>query len=79
MADYQDSDGGQVEGESYCMKKSWQARNVDSTNQAMGYSDSADLANTPKAPTVMQGEKSNPQLAPNMPAANSNDRKGKAS
>lgn len=79
MADYQDSDGvkGAVESESYCMP-SWQKRNVDSMNQAMGYHDMSDLANTPKAPTAMEGEKRNVQLEPNMPAANSNDRKGKA-
>lgn len=80
MADYQNADGvnGQVESEQYCMKKSWQARNVDSTNQAMGYNDMADLANTPKPPTRMEGEKRNVQLDPKMPAASSNDRKGKA-
>lgn len=80
MADYDDAAGvkGQVENEKYCMKESWQARNVDATNKAMGYSDMADLANTPKAPTSMEGETRNVQLDPKMPNAASNDRKGKA-
>lgn len=80
MADYQNADGvnGQVEGESYCMKKSWQARNVDEMTQKMGYHDANDLANTPKPPTRMEGEHRNTQLEPKMPMANSNDRKGKA-
>ncbi len=77
---YEDADGvsGQVENESYCMKKSFQARNVDEMTNAMGYHDMGDLANTPKAPTVMKGEKRNTQLEPNMPKANMNDRKGSA-
>ncbi len=75
---YEDGENGQVENESYCMKKSWQARNVDQMTNAMGYHDMGDLANTPKAPTVMKGEKRNSQLEPNMPKASSNDRKGKA-
>lgn len=78
MADYDDGDKGQVEYESYCMKKSWQARNVDEMTQKMGYHDMSDLANTPRAPTKMEGEKRNMQLEPNMPLASSNDRKGKA-
>lgn len=80
MAEYSNADGvsGQVENESYCMKKSWQARNVDEMTNAMGYHDMSDLANTPKAPTRMEGEKRNVQLEPNMPNAKSNDRKGKA-
>lgn len=80
MAGYEDSEGvnGQVENESYCMKKSFQARNVDEMTNAMGYHDMGDLANTPKAPTVMKGEKRNVQLEPNMPKANMNDRKGSA-
>lgn len=80
MADYENADGvnGQVEGESYCMKKSWQARNVDEMTREMGYHDMADLANTPKPPTRMEGEKRNVQLEPKMPKANMNDRKGKA-
>lgn len=68
---------GAVENEQYCMP-SWQKRNVDEMSQKMGYHDMSDLANTPKAPTQMQGEKRNVQLAPNMPNAGSNDRKGKA-
>lgn len=80
MAEYGNADGvsGQVEGESYCMKKSFQARNVDSMTNAMGYHDMSDLANTPKAPTPAKGEKRNVQLEPSMPKASANDRKGKA-
>ncbi len=80
MADYQNADGvnGQVEGEQYCMKKSWQARNVDEMSQKMGYHDMNDLANTPRPPNSFQGEKRNVQLEPKMPLASSNDRKGKA-
>lgn len=80
MSEYQNADGanGQVENEAYCMKKSFQARNVDSMTNAMGYHDMSDLANTPKAPTEMKGEKRNSQLEPKMPKANANDRKGKA-
>ncbi len=70
MADYSNADGvnGQVEQEQYCMKKSWQARNVDEMSDKMGYHDMGDLANTPKPPTQMQGEKRNVQLEPNMPS-----------
>jgi hypothetical protein len=78
MADNDDGASGQVENESYCMKKSWNARNVDQMTQAMGYHDMSDLANTPKAPTQMKAEKRNVQLAPGMPSPGSNDRKGSA-
>ena len=80
MASYDDVDGvkGQVENEQYCMKKSWQARNVDEMSNAMGYHDMRDLANTPRPPNGLQGEKRNVQLEPKMPKANENDRKGKA-
>jgi hypothetical protein len=76
MAEYDDIDGvkGQVEGESYCMKKSWQARNVDEMTKAMGYHEMSDLANTPKPPTKMEGEKRNTQLEPKMPSPMHNDR-----
>jgi hypothetical protein len=62
MTDYSDGVGGQAENEAYCMKKSFQAKNVDSMNEKMGYNNMSDLANTPKAPTKMMGAKSNPQL-----------------
>lgn len=64
MADYK-ADGA-VENEEYCMP-SFQKRNVDSMNKAMGYHNMADLANTKKAPVAMEGAKSNPQLNPKMP------------
>lgn len=77
MSDYNESGKGAVENEAYCMP-SWQKRNVDEMTQKMGYHDMGDLANTPKAPTSMKGEKRNVQLDPHMPNANQNDRKGKA-
>ena len=69
MAEYSAADGvsGQVENESYCMKKSWQARNVDEMSDKSGYHDMKDLANTPHPPTQMEGEKRNVQLDPVMP------------
>lgn len=77
MADYKDGNYGAVEEMQYCMP-SWQKRNVDEMSQKMGYHDMNDLANTPKPPTQMQGEKRNVQLDPKMPAPNSNGGKGKA-
>lgn len=69
MADYQNADGvnGQVEETQYCMKRSWQARNVDEMSEKSGYHDMNDLANTPKPPNSLQGEKRNVQLDPVMP------------
>lgn len=55
-----------VEGEQYCMP-SWQKRNVDEMSTKMGYHDMSDLANTPKPPTKMHGEKRNLQVGPQMP------------
>ncbi len=77
MAEYGDGEAGQVEGESYCMKKNWNARNTDSMNQAMGYHTMSDLANTPKPPTEHKAEKSNPQVGPKGANSSKNDRKGK--
>jgi hypothetical protein len=61
---YDDGEAGQVEGMSYCMKRSIEAKNVDSMSEAMGYHNMADRANTPKPPTQMKAAKSNPQLSP---------------
>ncbi len=63
------SDNSPVENKQYCMP-SMQKRNVDSMNKDMGYHNMADQANTPKAPTSMEGAKKNVQLAPQ--AANGN-------
>lgn len=73
-----DGDGGQVENESYCLKKSFNARNVDSMTQQMGYKNLSDLANTPKPNTPATGEKRNTQLGPKSADSSMNDRKGKA-
>jgi hypothetical protein len=55
---------GQVENNPYCMDKSWQARNVKQMNQASGYHDMSDLANTKQPPTSMMGAKANEQEGP---------------
>lgn len=57
-------ENGQVENNPYCMEKSWQSRNVKQMNQAMGYDDMKDLANSKQPPTNMSGAKSNPQEGP---------------
>ena len=59
-----DGVNGQVENESYCMKKSFEARNVDSMSEAMGYHNMSDLANNAKAPVPMKADKQNLQLGP---------------
>ena len=66
--DYSSADGvdSAVENEQYCMP-SWNKRNTDEMSDKMGYHDMGDLANTGRAPTMMKGEKSNPQLEPVMP------------
>jgi hypothetical protein len=78
MANYDDGEMGQVENESYCMKKSWNARNTDEMSQKMGYHDMADLANTSRPPTPVKAAKSNPQMGPEAANSMRNDRKGKA-
>ena len=72
MAEYNDADGvdGQVENDPYCMDKSWQSRNVKQMNDASGYHNMADLANSSTPPTMMKGEKMNKQLGPEMPGDN---------
>lgn len=78
MSNYDDGSESQVEGMSYCMKKSWNARNVDEMTQKMGYHDMADLANTSRPPTPVKAAKSNPQMGPEAANPSKNDRKGKA-
>jgi hypothetical protein len=78
MAEYGDGAAGQVENEQYCMKKSWNARNVDDMNSKMGYHDMSDLANTSRPPTRATGEKTNAQMGPKAANAKMNDRHGKA-
>lgn len=73
-----DGESGQVMNESYCMKKSFNVRNVDEMNEKMGYHSMSDLANTPKAPTPSKAMKSNPQVGPEAANSSKNDRKGKA-
>lgn len=58
------SSDGEVSNESYCMKGSMQAKNVDQMNQAMGYNNSADLANCKSFPVSMVGAKANEQEDP---------------
>lgn len=54
---------GSVEHMAYCMP-SEQKRNTDQMNQASGYFDMADLANTKPWPVQMGRERSNKQLGP---------------
>lgn len=68
---------GSVENEKYCMP-SFNARNIEGMNKAMGYENMSDLANTPKAPTAMKAAKSNPQSGPKGADSSMNDRKGSA-
>jgi hypothetical protein len=77
---YSDAEGvaGQVENEQYCMKKSWNARNVDEITAKMGYHDMSDLANTGRPPTKATGEKANRQMGPESANPSKNDRHGKA-
>lgn len=75
MANYDDGASGQVENDSYCMKKSWQARNVEDMNNKMGYNNMSDLANTAHPPTNAMGAKSpNPQMGPKSANPMKNDR-----
>ena len=61
MAQYKNSDGNDYTAIQYC-QPSWQARNVDETNQKMGYLDLSDRANRDKEPTGLHGEKSRKQI-----------------
>ena len=73
-----DGESSQVEGESYCLKKSFNVRNVEEMNMKMKYNDLSDLANTPRPATAMKAQKSNPQMGPKSADASKNDRKGSA-
>lgn len=59
-----DSGDGQVMFDSYCMKKSIEAKNNAEMNAKLGYNNMSDRANTPKPPVQMKAAKSNPQLSP---------------
>ncbi len=61
-----DGKSGAVEQMQYCMP-SWQKRNVDEMSNDAGYHTMADLSNTPKPPTKLEGAKRNVQLSPKMP------------
>lgn len=74
MAEYGDGESGQVENESYCMKKSWNARNTDEMNNKMGYHNMSDLANTPKPPSMKKATPSNLQMGPEAANPARNDR-----
>lgn len=78
MSELDDGTSSQVENMSYCLKKSWNARNTDQMTNAMGYHDMGDLANTARPPTPVKAAKSNPQMGPTSSSPKSNDRKGKA-
>ncbi len=54
---------GTVRNEAYCMP-SMQKQNTDQMNQASGYFDLSDLANTKPWPVQMGAEKKNSQLGP---------------
>ena len=68
MSDYDDK---AVENTPYCMP-SMQKRNVEQMNNAMGYHDMSDLANTKPFPVNMTAAKRNSQLDPKIPAPNKN-------
>lgn len=64
MAYIGDGVEGQVENESYCMKKSWEARNNASTNDMMGYHKMNDRANVEHPPVRMVAKHDNRQDGP---------------
>jgi hypothetical protein len=64
MKEMNDGADGQVMGESYCLKKSVEAKNVDSMSEAMGYHNMSDLANTKPYPVNMPKPHMNKQLGP---------------
>lgn len=70
MSDF-DGEAGAVNnkaGEQYsAMPMSFQARMNKEQNAGMGYNNLSDLANTPPAPTQMEGAKNNRQVSPQMP------------
>ena len=78
MAEIMGAEAGEVENESYALKKNFNARNTMEMNAKMGYHDMGDLANTARPPTPVKAAKSNPQVGPEAANASKNDRKGKA-
>lgn len=73
MSDYDDGASGQVENNPYCMDKNFNAKNVKSMNQDMGYHNMSDLANCKSAPVSMVGATSNKQEGSKMPGNNRYD------
>ena len=65
MSKYNDVEGvrGAVEKEAYCMP-SMQKQNTDQMNNASGYHDLSDLANSKPFPVQMGRERKNSQLGP---------------
>ena len=60
MAEYKNSSGNDYTADQYC-QPSWNARNTEEANKALGYNNLSDKANRDKAPTGLHGEKSRKQ------------------
>lgn len=76
-----DGEGGQVENvkdRHYCMEKSWEARNNENFNRAMGFNEMSDLANTMHPATKMVGSHRNEQEGPRLASPRHNDRSERA-
>lgn len=78
MAEIMGAEAGEVEGQSYCLKKSFNVRNTEEMNAKMQYNNLSDLANTPRPPTPVRAASENRQMGPEVANPSKNDRKGKA-